>query len=46
MNGSLQNDFYMISFARVYLPGFTYGFGWIAPALIGFIMELVYGGLM
>lgn len=28
----------MIDFAHMYLPGFDYGFGWIIPALGGFII--------
>ena len=31
----------IINFAKVYLPGFTYGFGWIIPALIGFIIGFI-----
>lgn len=28
----------LIDFAHVYLPGFDYGFGWIIPALVGFVI--------
>jgi LIVCS family branched-chain amino acid:cation transporter len=31
----------MIDFAQMYLPGFDYGFGWIIPALAGFIIGLI-----
>ena len=30
----------LIDFAHSYLPGFSYGFGWIVPALIGFIIGI------
>lgn len=41
---SLQENVIMkkiVSFAHLYLPGFDYGFGWILPALCGFIIGLV-----
>lgn len=28
----------IINFAHSYLPGFDYGFGWVVPALIGFVI--------
>lgn len=31
----------LIKFARVYLPGFDFGFGWLIPALVGFIIGIV-----
>ena len=31
----------MINFAKTLFPGFDYGFGWIAPAMIGFIIGLL-----
>ena len=31
----------MINFAETLFPGFDYGFGWIAPAMIGFIIGLL-----
>ena len=31
----------IINFAHVYLPGFDYGFGWVLPALCGFIIGLI-----
>jgi len=31
----------IIDFAHMYLPGFDYGFGWIIPALAGFIIGTV-----
>ena len=31
----------LINFAQSYLPGFEYGFGWIIPAIIGFIIGLI-----
>ena len=31
----------IINFAHIYLPGFDYGFGWIIPALSGYIIGLV-----
>lgn len=34
----------IIDFAKMYLPGFEYGFGWILPGLIGFaIGSLIWG---
>lgn len=30
----------MIQFAHLYLPGFDYGFGWLIPALAGFLIGL------
>ncbi|MBU5594077.1 branched-chain amino acid transport system II carrier protein [Amphibacillus sp. MSJ-3] len=32
----------IINFAGLYLPGFDYGFGWIVPAMIGFIIGLFF----
>jgi LIVCS family branched-chain amino acid:cation transporter len=31
----------LVNFAHLYLPGFDYGFGWIIPALCGFIIGLI-----
>ncbi len=31
----------IIKFAQLYLPGFDFGFGWIVPALCGFIIGLI-----
>lgn len=31
----------IINFAHLYLPGFDYGFGWVLPALCGFIIGLI-----
>jgi LIVCS family branched-chain amino acid:cation transporter len=31
----------IIDFAHKYLPGFDYGFGWILPALAGFILGVI-----
>lgn len=31
----------IVEFAHLYLPGFDYGFGWILPALCGFIIGLI-----
>lgn len=31
----------LINFAELVLPGFDYGFGWILPALLGFIIGIV-----
>ena len=31
----------IINFAHIYLPGFDYGFGWIIPALSGYIIGFV-----
>ena len=31
----------MVNFAHLYLPGFDYGFGWILPALCGFLIGLM-----
>ncbi|WP_244833318.1 branched-chain amino acid transport system II carrier protein [Clostridium sp. BJN0001] len=31
----------MIEFAKNYLPGFNYGFGWIVPAVIGFFIGVI-----
>ena len=31
----------LINFAEICLPGFDYGFGWIVPALIGFIIGII-----
>lgn len=35
----------IIDFAHSYLPGFDYGFGWIIPALGGFIIGIIIWGL-
>lgn len=32
----------LINFAHLYLPGFDYGFGWIIPALCGFIIGSIF----
>lgn len=37
-NGAVKQ---IINFAHLYLPGFDYGFGWVIPALCGFIIGLV-----
>lgn len=31
----------MIIFAHLYLPGFGYGFGWVLPALCGFLIGVI-----
>lgn len=31
----------IVNFAHLYLPGFDFGFGWIIPALLGFIVGLI-----
>lgn len=31
----------IIDFANMYLPGFDYGFGWLIPALVGFIIGTI-----
>lgn len=31
----------LVDFAHIYLPGFDYGFGWLLPALCGFIVGLI-----
>lgn len=31
----------VIEFAHLYLPGFDYGFGWIVPAVVGFIIGAI-----
>ena len=31
----------VLNFAHIYLPGFDYGFGWIIPALGGFIIGTI-----
>lgn len=31
----------LIIFARTYLPGFNYGFGWIVPAFVGFTIGFI-----
>ena len=31
----------IIDFAHIYLPGFDYGFGWIIPALGGFVLGMI-----
>lgn len=35
----------IVDFAHIYLPGFDYGFGWLLPALGGFIIGLVFWGI-
>ncbi|AGF57592.1 MULTISPECIES: branched-chain amino acid transport system II carrier protein [Clostridium] len=35
----------IINFAHLYLPGFDYGFGWIIPALVGFIIGVIFSGI-
>lgn len=35
----------IVSFAHLYLPGFDYGFGWVLPALCGFIIGLIIWGI-
>ncbi len=32
---------YIIEFAKIYLPGFSIGFGWIVPAVVGFIIGMI-----
>jgi LIVCS family branched-chain amino acid:cation transporter len=31
----------LVNFAKLYLPGFNYGFGWVIPAFCGFIIGLI-----
>jgi LIVCS family branched-chain amino acid:cation transporter len=31
----------IIDFAHIYLPGFDYGFGWIIPAIGGFVIGMI-----
>ncbi|OOM75353.1 branched-chain amino acid transport system 2 carrier protein [Clostridium puniceum] len=31
----------LINFAHIYLPGFDYGFGWVVPALCGFLIGVI-----
>lgn len=31
----------LIKFAYSYLPGFSYGFGWVIPAICGFVLGLI-----
>lgn len=31
----------IVNFAHLYLPGFDYGFGWILPAILGFIIGFI-----
>jgi branched-chain amino acid uptake carrier len=31
----------IVNFAHLYLPGFDYGFGWIIPAFVGFIIGFI-----
>lgn len=31
----------LINFAETYLPGFADGFGWVVPALVGFMVGLI-----
>ena len=35
----------IIDFAKMYLPGFEYGFGWILPGLIGFAIGCLIWGI-
>ncbi|CCQ97204.1 Branched-chain amino acid transport system carrier protein [[Clostridium] ultunense Esp] len=35
----------IVNFAHLYLPGFDYGFGWVIPAICGFIIGLVAWGI-
>ena len=40
----LQENFVVtkiVNFAHLYLPGFDYGFGWILPALLGFLIGVI-----
>jgi LIVCS family branched-chain amino acid:cation transporter len=32
---------YMISLADSFLPGYDYGFGWLVPAFVGFIIGFI-----
>jgi LIVCS family branched-chain amino acid:cation transporter len=34
----------IVKFAHLYLPGFDYGFGWIIPALCGFLIGFIIWG--
>ncbi|QAA32445.1 branched-chain amino acid transport system II carrier protein [Clostridium manihotivorum] len=43
LQGSVVTN--IVSFAAKYLPGFNYGFGWILPALCGFIIGLIIWGV-
>jgi LIVCS family branched-chain amino acid:cation transporter len=31
----------IVNFAHLYLPGFDYGFGWIIPSFVGFIIGFI-----
>ncbi|GFP74741.1 branched-chain amino acid transport system II carrier protein [Clostridium fungisolvens] len=35
----------LVTFATSYLPGYNYGFGWVIPALFGFIIGLIIWGV-
>lgn len=35
----------IVNFANAFLPGFTLGFGWVIPAILGFILAIVVGKL-
>ena len=35
----------LIDFVHKYLPGFDYGFGWIIPSLVGFIIGTIIWGI-
>ncbi len=35
----------VVNFAHLYLPGFNYGFGWVLPALCGFLIGLIIWGI-
>jgi LIVCS family branched-chain amino acid:cation transporter len=42
LQGSVATN--LVSFAATYLPGFNYGFGWILPALCGFVIGMILWG--
>lgn len=31
----------LVNFAHLYLPGFDYGFGWVVPAICGFVIGVI-----
>src|SRR5699024_1131175 len=31
----------IVDFAHLYIPGFDYGFGWVLPGFIGFILGII-----
>ena len=31
----------ILQLAEVYLPGFEYGFGWIIPSVVGFVIGVI-----